>query len=54
VISADSIFVGKDVTDAKEYGDVRIGPGDILLKGKSTKIKNCTFVPIGTILKVEH
>lgn len=52
VITADSIFVGKDVTDTKAYGDVRIGPGEISLKGEYIKIKNSTFVPIGTSLKV--
>ena len=52
VITADSIYVGRDVTDTKAYGDVKIGPGEISLKGEFIKIKNSTFVPAGTTLKI--
>lgn len=52
VITADSIYVGRDVTDTKAYGDVKIGPGEISLKGGFIKIKNSTFVPAGTTLKI--
>lgn len=53
-ISANKIYVGKDVTDRKEYGDVILGQGDITLKAKYTIIKNCTTVPLGTKLKLEN
>ena len=52
VISADSIYVGRDVTNTKAYGDVILGQGDITLKAKYTKIKNSTTVPLGTKLKI--
>lgn len=54
VISADSIYIGKDVTDKKEYGNVTLGQGQITLKAKLTKIKNSTSVPLGTTLKIEN
>lgn len=54
IISADKIYVGKDVTDRKEYGDVTLGQGDITLKAKYVKIKNSTTVPLGTKIKIEN
>ena len=54
VISADSIHVGKDVTETKEHGDVILGHGDITLKAKSVIIKNSTKVPLGTKLKINR
>lgn len=51
-ISADSIFVGRDVTNTKVYGNVILGQGNITLKSKYTKIKNSTTVPLGTTLKI--
>lgn len=53
-IAADSIFVGKDVTDTKEFGDVILGPGEITLKANSVIVKNSTSVPLGTIFKIEN
>lgn len=50
LISAESIYVGRDVTDTKEYGDVTLGQGDITLQGKFVEIKNSTTVPLGTTL----
>lgn len=52
VVTADSIYVGKDVTNGKPFGDVILGQGDITLKAKYTKIKNSTTVPLGTTLKI--
>ena len=54
VISADSIYVGKDVVDTKEYGEVILGQGDITLKAKSVTIKNSTTVPLGTKLRINN
>ena len=54
IISADNIYVGRDVTDRKEYGDVILGQGDITLKAGYIKIKNSTTVPLGTKLKIEN
>ena len=51
-ISADKIYVGKDVTDRKRHGDVILGQGDITMKAKSVIIKNSTTVPLGTKLKI--
>jgi len=53
-ISADSIYVGRDVTDTKEQGDVTLGQGDITLKAEYIEIKNSTTVPLGTTLKIEN
>ena len=52
IISADSIYVGKDVTNTKEYGNVILGQGDITLKTKFAIIKNSTSIPTGTKLKI--
>ncbi len=49
-ISADIIYVGRDVADRKEHGDVILGQGDITLNAKSVTIKNSTTVPLGTKL----
>ena len=54
LISADTIYVGKDVTDTNESGDVIIGPGNITLEAKSVNIKNSTRVPINTRLKIQN
>lgn len=54
IISADKIYVGKDVTDRKEQGEVILGQGDITLKAKKVTIKNSTKVPLGTKLKIEN
>ena len=53
-ISADSIYVGKDVTNTKEYGDVMLGQGNITLKAEYLEIKNSTKVPLGTTIKTEN
>ena len=52
MISAGNIYVGRDVTDRKEQGDVILGQGDITLKAGVVQIKNSTFVPVGTTLKI--
>ena len=54
VISADSIYVGKAVTNTKEYGEVILGQGDITLKAKSVTNKNSTTVPLGTKLRINN
>lgn len=54
VISSDSIYVGRNVTDKKQYGDVVLGQGNINLKANYIEIKNSTTVPLGTILKIEN
>ena len=54
VISADSIYVGRNVTNTKEYGDVILGQGNITLNANYTEIKNSTTVPLGTTLKIEN
>lgn len=54
IITADSIFIGKDVTNRKEYGDVVIGQGNIIMNAKETKIKNSTFVSLGTTLEISN
>lgn len=51
-ISADKIYIGRDVTDQKEYGDVTLGPGNIKLKAEKVLIKNSTKVTLGTKLKI--
>jgi len=51
-IFSDIIYVGKDVTDRKNYGDVILGQGDITLKAKTVTIKNSTTIPLGTKLKI--
>ena len=53
-LSADSIYVGKDVTDGKSYGNVTLGQGQINLKAKYVEFKNSTSVPLGTILEIEN
>lgn len=52
IISADSIFVGKDVTDDKPYGNVTLGQGNIKIKANYVKIKNSASVPLGTKLRI--
>ena len=53
IISAGSIYVGRNVTDTKPYGDVILGQGDIKLKAGYVEIKNSTTVPLGTTLIIE-
>ena len=50
VISAERIYVGRNVTNTKEYGDVVLGPGNISLKAKNVIIKNSTTLPLDTRL----
>lgn len=54
IISADKIYVGKDVTDRKEQGEVILGQGNIILKANKVTIKNSTTVPLGTKLKIQN
>lgn len=54
VVAADYIVVGEDVTNTIEYGGVILGQGDITLKARYTKIKNSTFVPLGTTFKINN
>lgn len=54
IISGGSIYVGKDVTETKEFGGVILGQGDITLKADFVEIKNSTTVPLGTTLKIEN
>lgn len=53
IISAQRIYVGRDVTNTKDYGDVILGPGDITLKANYVEIKNSTTVPLGTTLTIK-
>lgn len=53
-ITAEKIYVGRNVTDTKEYGDVTLGPGSITLRAGSVEIKNSTTIPIGTTLTIEN
>ena len=50
IITGDSIYVGRDVTNTKEYGDVILGQGNITMKAGYVEIKNSTTVPLGTTL----
>ena len=52
IISADSIYVGRDVTDTKAYGDVILGQGNITIKAGYVEIRNSTTVPLGTMLTI--
>ena len=52
-ISAGSVYVGEDVTDTEDYGNVILGQGDITLKADYIEIKNSTTVPLGTTLTIE-
>ena len=54
IISADNIYVGKDVSDEKPHGNVTLGQGQITLTAKTVTIKNSTTVPLGTILTIEN
>lgn len=51
-IEADSIFVGRNVTNIVPNGNVTLGQGNIILRGNYIHIKNSTTVPLGTILKI--
>ena len=53
IISALKIYVGRDVTNTKPYGDVVLGQGDITLKANYVEIKNSTTVPLGTTLTIK-
>lgn len=54
IITADSVYVGTDVTDTKPYGDVTLGQGDITIKAGYVEIKESTTVPLGTTLTIEN
>ena len=54
IISAENIYVGRDVTNTKPYGDVVLGQGDITIKADYIEIKNSTTVPLGTALTIEN
>lgn len=54
LFSADSIYVGRDVTDAKAYGDVILGQGNITMRANAVTIKNSTSVLLGTTLTIEN
>ena len=54
IISAGSIYVGRNVTDTKPYGDVIFDQGDIKLKAGYVEIKNSTTVSLGTTLTIEN
>lgn len=53
VISGENIYVGRNVTDTKEHGNVILGQGNIMLQARSVEIKNSTIVPLGTTLTIE-
>lgn len=53
-ISADSIYVGRNVASTKPYGDVILGQGDITLKADYIEIRNSTTVPLGTTLLIDN
>lgn len=52
-IISDTIYIGRDVTDRLEYGDVILGQGNITINTKKAVIKNSTTVPLGTYLEIE-
>ena len=54
MISTDSIYIGRDVTNTRTFGDVTLGQGNIMLKAKYVEIKNSTTVPLGTTIKIEN
>ena len=54
IVSAGSIYIGRNVTDTKPYGNVILGQGDIKLKARYVEIKNSTTVPLGTTLIIEN
>ena len=54
VISGENIYIGKNVTNDKPYGNVVLGQGNITLQGRIVKIKNSTTVPLGTSLTIEE
>ena len=54
ILLADNIYVGRDVTNTQEYGDVTLGQGNITLRAKNVVIKNSTTVPLSTTLKIEN
>ena len=54
ILSAENIYVGRDVTNTKPYGDVVLGQGNITIKADYIEIKNSTTVPLGTTLTIEN
>lgn len=52
IVSAEKIYVGRDVTDDKPHGNVTLGQGQITLQAKSVVIKNSAKIPLGTTLKI--
>lgn len=54
-IEAEKIYVGRNVTDRKEYGNVVLGPSnDIWLNANRVIIRNSTKIPVGTNLYIGH
>ena len=54
VISGEKIYVGSNVTDTKQHGNVILGQGNITIQGRYIKIQNSTTVPLGTTLTIEE
>ena len=54
VISGEKIYVGRNVTNTKPYGNVVLGQGNITMKAKYLRIKNSTTVPLGSTLTIEE
>ena len=54
-IAGDSIFIGKNVTDMKPYGNVLLGQGDtIVMEADYIHIKNSTVIPSGTVIDIHN
>lgn len=53
-ITADNIYVGRNVTNRQEYGDVVLGSGNITLNAGYVEIRNSTTVPLGTTLTINN
>lgn len=53
-VSANRIYVGRNVTENKSEGDVILGPGIVTLKADYIEIKNSTSVPLGTTLRINN
>lgn len=54
-IEAEKIYVGRNVTDRKEYGNVVLGPCEyVWLNANRVIIKNSTKIPVGTNLYIGH
>lgn len=53
-VSANRIYVGRNVTENKSEGNVILGPGNVTLKADYVEIKNSTSVPLGTTLRINN